>query len=160
MQEVHGVMAHISAKIEQVVSKVRAQLVCANQLAQLMLCRLVQDEASAGSVIVLKQEDDCLQHASCLLLKALKSTAGAKHVQLFLPSLVKKRASLGNNKFSNTKSSACSFAQLGSSQQAQQVLQLSRVCMHMTAVMQSCSAASIATFKSLHAHDSSYAILQ
>lgn len=60
--EVHSITAHISSKVKEVVCKLRAQLICAHYLAQLVLCRPVQDEASAGDVVMLKQEDDSLLH--------------------------------------------------------------------------------------------------
>ena len=61
MQEVHGVMTHIPSQIQGVVCKLWAQVVSTNQSAQNMLCWSVQDEASACFVIMIKQEDHCLQ---------------------------------------------------------------------------------------------------
>lgn len=60
MYEVHGVTAYIPSKVEDVVCKLRAQLVCTHQPAQPVLCRLVQDETRGGRVVMLKQEDNSL----------------------------------------------------------------------------------------------------
>ena len=54
MYEVHGVTAYISSQIQHVVCKLRAQLIGTHYLAQFVLCRLVQNEASTSLVIMLE----------------------------------------------------------------------------------------------------------
>jgi hypothetical protein len=60
MQKMHGIIPYISSQIQNIVCKLWAQVVGTNQLPQHMLSWLVQDEASTCSVIMLKEEDDCL----------------------------------------------------------------------------------------------------
>lgn len=60
MQKMHGIMPYISSQIQNIVCKLGAQIVGTNQLSQHMLGWLVQNEASTCSVIMLKEEDDCL----------------------------------------------------------------------------------------------------
>ncbi len=56
----HGIMPYIASQIQNIVCELWAQVVSTNQLSQNMLSWLVQDKASTCSVIMLKEEDDCL----------------------------------------------------------------------------------------------------
>ncbi len=62
MQKMHGIMPYIPSQIQNIVCKLGAQVVGTNQLPQNMLSWLVQDEAGARSVIMLKEEDDRLHN--------------------------------------------------------------------------------------------------
>ena len=64
MYEVHDIMTNIASKVQHIVCKLWAELICPHKLAQPVLCWLVQDEASAGIVVMRKEEDDRLHVVS------------------------------------------------------------------------------------------------
>ena len=60
VQEMHGVIPNIPAKVQKVVCKLWAQLISSNQLSQNVLGWLVEHEPSAPYVILFKKKDDSL----------------------------------------------------------------------------------------------------
>lgn len=61
MQEMHGVIPNIAAKVQKVVCKLWAQLISSNQLSQNVLGWLVEHEPSAPYIILFEKKDDCLR---------------------------------------------------------------------------------------------------